>query len=161
MLLIRAAAPTDDTSLVAFLDRLDAARRPSGFEAADLVPPREAFACASSPELGCAFVAVSEPDGLPEVVGAAAWCPLASGDARAVLAVADGWRLGDVGDRLVAELAASADPRGVRRFVVDVVPHNAALRASARRLGMRERRRTDGRTVLVEITIAAAAPGRG
>jgi len=161
MLRIRVAAPSDEASLEAFLDRIDGARRPSGFEAADLVPPRDAFSCASAPDLGCVFVALSGRDGVPEVVGAAAWCPIAGADAQAALAVADGWRLGDVGDRLVAALAASARGRGFARFVIEVVPHNAALRASARRLGMGERRRMDGRIVEVEITIDQTRPRLG
>jgi GNAT superfamily N-acetyltransferase len=67
-----------------------------------------------------------------------------------MLAVAEGWRLTDIGQRLLAEVGHRASGQGVTRFVAEIVPRNAALRAAARALGLPEHR--TGVSVEIDVT---------
>jgi GNAT superfamily N-acetyltransferase len=155
---IRAATPEDVGALRRFLDALDASRSPRGFDAQSLVPPRGTLEV-GGPGEGRVLVAVRR-DGTEEVLlGAAAWATLGEGVAGAALAIADGWRASGLGRRLAAALAEDARAAAIERFVIDVVPHNAALRAGLRRIGLAESRHAEEEGVRVVIELTSPRPG--
>lgn len=147
-------AGNDDAGIVeAFLDLLDASSASHGFDARSLLPPR-ALAWLPDAGNGGAILGVMEAGtARTKVVGMATWRPMGGSRASASLVLADGWRSGDLGERLLEALAESAWRAGVRSFVVDVVPHNAALRSAARRLSLTEERHAGRAGVCVEIVL--------
>jgi hypothetical protein len=95
-------------------------------------------------------VAVTPGTSGDRVVGLASWAPGEGDTAQAMLAVAEGWRLTDIGQRLLAEVGHRAVVQGIRTFVAEIVPRNAALRAAARALGLPEQR--NGVSVQIDVT---------
>lgn len=140
-----------------FLDRLDASRAGSGFEAGAVVPPRSRLDASQGPGAGGETLLAVRRGPPPTVVGLAAWWPQGDRRAGAALVLGDGWRVGDLGSRLLAELIAGARRAGVDGLVAEVMPYNAALRATARRLGLSERRHSGSGGVYVEILLGDAA----
>lgn len=140
---IRAARPADGAAIAELVDRLRAERAHSRYHATGVVRGEDAVGCRRE------LVAVAGD----RVVGLAGWMPDGDGRARATLAVAEGWRLTDLGPRLLVELGRHAAAAGVHRFRVEIVPRNAALRAAARALGLPEHRSG----VAVEIDVTALA----
>jgi GNAT superfamily N-acetyltransferase len=155
---IRIATPEDVGALQQFLDALDASRTPRGFDAESLLPPRGTLEV-GAPGGGRVLVAVPAGRAGGRPVGAAAWGTLDRGVAGAALVIADGWRASDLGERLAAALAGDARAAGIERFVIDVVPHNAALRAGLRRLGLRESRHAEEGVVRVVVELGSPRPG--
>ncbi len=150
---VRGAYPSDESAVLGLLDRLGAPRIRSRYEAPDLAPPQPDR---PGPTLARGVVAVADVGGGDRLVGFAAWHPTADLDvAEAVLAVDDGWRLAGVAERLLSVLADRAARAGVRTFTVEIVPHNAVLRAASRALGFVERR--EGVRVAIELPGPVAA----
>lgn len=159
---IRSAGHDDAAIVEAFLDLLDASSGSHGFDARNLLPPRALAWLPESGEGDAILGVMDAGTARTKVVGMGTWRPMGGSRASASLVLADGWRSGDLGERLLDALARSAWEAGVRSFVVDVVPHNAALRSAARRRGLSEERHTGRAGVCVEIGLAdpeGPAPG--
>jgi len=145
---VRPARPADAPAIDGLLTELGAVR--SDVRHAH-VPP---LAAALRQELAGGHGVVAEAGA--RLVGVAAWRAAGPERASVTLAVAEGFRLGDTAARLLACLGRDAAGHGARALVAEVAPANAALRAAARALGLREHRRG----VHVEILLDALAPPR-
>jgi N-acetylglutamate synthase-like GNAT family acetyltransferase len=147
---IRAAQPDDADAVARLL--------------ADLAQARSDIRHAHTPPLAAALRAHLDggraivADAGAHLVGIVAWRPAGPARAAAALAVADGWRQGDVGARLLARLGDEAARDGVAVLVAEVTPVNAALRAAARALGLPERRTGTRVEILLGATVDPARP---
>lgn len=140
------ATPVDASAISALVQELSAGRTNTRYHTESQAPPPELLADLD-PSRGVIAVVGTERERL---VGVAAWHPSAQEQrAHAVLAVAEGWRQADVAPRLLADLGRTALRQGVLAFIAEIVPRNAALRAAARALGLREER--DGGRVEIDL----------
>jgi L-amino acid N-acyltransferase YncA len=149
---IRTAGPADVDAITVLVDQLVSEGSRTRYHVAGLAPVQEQVRAAVP--LGRHVVAVAAEGASERVVGIASWEPEPPGDisprtAAATLAVADGWRLGDVGRRLIAEIASRAVGQGIECFTAEIEPRNAALRAAARALGLSEHR--EGTVVEIDL----------
>ena len=145
---IRTARPEDAEAIGMLVAQLNAERSRTRYHADALVPRADQVGGGNG--TGRRVVAVTPGASGDRVIGLASWTPDAGERGHAMLAVAEGWRLTDIGQRLLAEIGHRATGQGVTRFVAEIVPHNAALRAAARALGLPEHR--TGVSVEIDVT---------
>jgi len=148
---IRTARPEDADAIGMLVAQLNAERSRTRYHADALVPRADEVGDANG--IGRKVVAVTPSTSGDRVVGLASWAPGEGDTGQAMLAVAEGWRLTDIGQRLLAEVGHRATLQGIRSFVAEIVPRNAALRAAARALGLPEHRHG----VSVEIDVSRLA----
>lgn len=145
---IRTARPEDADAIGMLVAQLNAERSRTRYHADALVPKADEVGDGNGS--GRKVVAVTPGGSGDRVVGLASWAPGEDGQGQAMLAVAEGWRLTDIGQRLLAEVGHRAVGHGIQRFVAEIVPRNAALRAAARALGLPEHR--TGVSVEIDVT---------
>lgn len=135
---VRPIGGDDRHAIADLLDSLSEPRPRTRYHAAELAPRADQLhECPADRGV----VAIVGTGAGTHLVGFAAWCPTDDPVcSRAVLAVADGWRMTEVPARMLAAVARDARREGVRCFTLEVVPSNAVLRAAARALGLREHR---------------------
>jgi acetate---CoA ligase (ADP-forming) len=117
---IRAAKPSDEAAIVAFLNGLSNASRSLRFGqgSTDLVATAKGWTDPSCTD--CCVLAVLGG----EIVGQASYDCLASDRAKVGFAVADSFQGRGVGTLLLKRLAEAAEANGVAVFEADVVPDN-------------------------------------
>jgi GNAT superfamily N-acetyltransferase len=144
---IRGACPGDATRVRELLAAVGTPPGSSRYHAPEFPAAPEGEAADA---IARGVVAVVGDAAREAVVGFGSWRPTGDGDVgEAVLAVADGWRVAGVSERLLGMLSDRATRVGVRAFRVEMLPHNAVLRGTARSLGYPERR--DGVAVTIDL----------
>ena len=101
---------------------------------------------------------VDRPEG-PRVVGVARYEPgEQEGRAEVAVVVEDAWQGRGIGRRLLAELLAEAQARGIRRFHADVLADNQRMLALIRQVGEVESVRVEFGVAEIDFRPREAAP---
>lgn len=100
-----------------------------------------------------ALVAVAQVGGVERILAVARFDRLGDDDAEVAFNVSDAHHGRGLGSVLLEHLAAAARERGIRRFVAEVLPHNARMLAVFREAGYAVRQRLEDGVLQVEFPI--------
>ena len=158
---IRPIVPADESALRALFDRLSPETvRQRFFRYWRRLPDDWFHHFANVDYVGrLALVAeVDRPEG-PRVVGVARYEPgEQEGRAEVAVVVEDAWQGRGIGRRLLTELLAEAQARGIRRFHADVLADNQRMLALIRQVGEVESVRVEFGVAEIDFRPREAAP---
>jgi acyl-CoA synthetase (NDP forming)/GNAT superfamily N-acetyltransferase len=104
-----------------------------------------------------ALVAVAQVGGTERILAVARFDRLGDDDAEVAFNVSDAHHGRGLGSVLLEHLAAAARERGIRRFVAEVLPHNARMLSVFREAGYAVRQRLEDGVLQVEFPIDPTA----
>src|SRR6478672_1799461 len=156
---LRPTTTADETSLLAFFDRLSAETRHLRFQGgvridAGLIAP---FLRSDGTETLSLVAELADPDGSPRIVALGTFVRLRDPTrAEVAFVVADELQRRGIGSRLLERLAVHARRRGIERFVAQVLPENGAMLRVFGDTGFEVQRRYVDGVVEVEFELAAS-----
>jgi acetyl coenzyme A synthetase (ADP forming)-like protein len=156
---LRTTTTADETSLLAFFDRLSTETRHLRFQGgvridAGLIAP---FLRSDGTETLSLVAELADPDGSPRIVALGTFVRLRDPTrAEVAFVVADELQRRGIGSRLLERLAVHARRRGIERFVAQVLPENGAMLRVFGDTGFEVQRRYVDGVVEVEFELTAS-----